>query len=120
MRKKRESIFPLIKKACKDKGMSLSRVLTLNGRSDGNSSAWRDGGFPRVDVMMDISETLDISIDELCYGVEKAKAIYIDDNQREWLSIIARIPMDRQKLCKDFLRTHAVIPDTYVEGEKIS
>ena len=116
--KKRQGIYDMILKACKYRDTSITRVLNTCGRSDGNTGTWKAGGFPRVDVVMDIAELLDLSLDEVCYGLNNSATVRLDDNQREWLAIIRRIPADRQEICKEFLKTHATIPDVYADDAK--
>lgn len=121
--KKRDSLHGLLNQACKNKGTNLTHIMEECGRSTSLPTGWKKG-FPRLDVAMDIAEYLGISMDELCYGIGNSKTVMITKNQAEWLEIISRIPEERQQLCKDFLKTHAIIPDKYEnaaeEGEKIS
>lgn len=120
---KRESVSGNIRSKCKERGTTITQVLVACGRSTSLSAGWKAGGFPRLDVVMDIAEHLGVSLDELCYGLGNAKAAIISSNQSEWLDIISRIPAERQQMCKDFLKTHAIIPEKYEvpeEGEKIS
>lgn len=116
----RESLYENFRHACSLKGTNVSTVLRECGRSTGNTGAWKVGAFPRLDVAMDIADYLGVSLDELCYGVEGSKAVIIDDSQREWLEIALRIPKDKQQMCKDFLKTHAVIPEKYEDRKKTS
>lgn len=115
----RKSIYEPFRNACKEKNTTLTNVLNEVGRSDGNTGSWKNGTYPKLDIVMDIAEYLNISLDELVYGIEECKAVLLDDNQREWLSIIKRIPDNKQALCKDFIKTHA-LPDKYEDKEKVS
>ena len=36
----------------------------------------------------------------------------------EWIEIITHIPDDKQEMCKDFLRTHMVIPEKYADRKR--
>lgn len=119
--KEREGILPTFRAVCKEHGTNITNALISCGRSSSLAAGWKVGGFPRLDVAMDIAEYLGVSLDELCYGLDDARTVILTENQREWLQIIKRIPEDRQGVCKDFLKTHAVIPEKYDEaGEKIS
>ena len=116
MRKiKRNGIYSYFKDACSKKGTSITHVLNECGRSNGNTGSWKEGSFPRLDVAMDIADYLGITLDELCYG-KNAKALYPNPNQREWLDIISRIPDDKQQMCKDFISTHAAVPEKYMNS----
>ena len=118
--KKRASIYNLLHEACREHGTTLSGVLLASGRSDGNMGTWKNGGFPRVDTALDIAEHLGITLDELCYGRMSAKAVTLDNNEREWLEIIKHIPTERQEICKEFLKTHATLPEKYADKKKVS
>lgn len=100
-----------IKKVCEQKGTNISAVLAAIGRATGNTGNWKIGKYPRVDIIMEMAEYLDVSTDLLLYGTEK------DDNHvdLEWVEIIKHIPEDRQKMCKDFLRTHMVLPEKHAD-----
>ena len=120
-KQERAGIYDQFRAACKFKRTTLTSVLKAINKSDGSVGAWKAGAFPRLDIVMDIAEYLDVSLDELCYGIGKAKSAMIDENQREWLGIVACIPSDKQDICKEFLKTHAVVPEKYdAIGEKIS
>lgn len=98
---------------CKQKGTTITGVLKALGKSTGSTGTWRDGKFPKLDTVMEMAEYLEVSLDELVYG--RTQHNELSDSEREWLDIIAHIPEDKQKMCKDFLRTHMVVPEKYVE-----
>lgn len=110
------------KDACERKGTNITSVLSEIGRASGNTGTWKVGKFPRLDIAMEMAEYLHISLDELVYGVgnapysaQKNELHGIDE---EWIDIISHIPDDRQGMCKDFLRTHMVLPDKYADSKK--
>ncbi|MCC8066388.1 MAG: helix-turn-helix domain containing protein [Clostridiales bacterium] len=110
-----------VKAACTRKGTNITTVLTEIGRATGNTGTWKLGKYPRLDLVMEMAEHLGVSVDELAYG--KGQAPYADQTQGneiddEWVDIITHIPEDRQQMCKDFLRTHMVIPEKYADGKK--
>lgn len=113
------------KDACERKGTNISTVLTELGRASGNTGNWKLGKYPRMDIVMEIAEYLHISTDELIYGQGQAPygCTKTHNNEsgnidHEWIEIISHIPDDRQQMCKDFLRTHMVIPEKYADGKK--
>lgn len=110
------------KDACERRGTNISTVLSEIGRASGNTGTWKVGKFPRLDIVMEMAEHLHISLDELVYGYgnapyssQKNEFHGIDE---EWIDIISHIPDDRQGMCKDFLRTHMVLPDKYADSKK--
>ena len=60
------------KAACERKGTTITAVLADIGRASGNTGGWKMGKFPRLDIVMEIAEHLQISIDELVYGLGQA------------------------------------------------
>lgn len=74
-------------------------------------------GSPSADLIAPIARFFHVSTDFLLTGEEvKAKTLSLEDE--EWLDIIRRIPEDRQSMCRDFLRTHMVIPEKYVDKKQ--
>lgn len=108
-------IYEEFKDACRRKGFKITKVLSEIGCSTGVTGGWKAGQYPRLDIAMRIAEYLDISLDELCYGLENSRCANLNESQREWLYIIDAIPSDKQEMCKDFLRTHAMMPPKYKE-----
>lgn len=106
-----EEIYKRFKNACASRGTTITQVLNAIGKSNSSTGSWKNGKFPRLDTVMEIAEYLHISLDELCYGIDGISARILSSNDREWLEIIERIPMDKQKMCKDFLRTHMTTPE---------
>ena len=74
-------------------------------------------GSPSADLIAPIAKFFHVSTDYLLTGKEaESKPISLEDE--DWLNIIHRIPEDRQSMCKDFLRTHMVIPDKYIDKKQ--
>ena len=96
---------------CKAKGTTLTGVLKALGKSTGSTGSWREGKYPKLDTVMEMADYLGVSLDELVYG--KTHSIELSESEQEWLDIVAHIPEDKQKMCKDFLRTHMVVPEKY-------
>lgn len=99
-------------RACRAKGTTITTVLKAIGKSSGNTGNWSAGGFPRLDIVMEMAKYLDISLDELVYG-HISSLNNLSDSEKEWLDIISRIPEDKQMLCKDILLSHLVAPENY-------
>lgn len=106
-----------IYKVCRDLGTSPTAVLKELGFSTGNVSKWKKGSVPNIDLALAISRKLGVSLDYLI-TLEGAPGNTLTDSEREWLSIISRIPEDKQQMCKDFLRTHMAVPDKYADIKK--
>lgn len=111
------TFYDNFKDACKRKGTTITKALKGIGRSTSCTGAWAKGQYPGLDICMELADYLGISIDELARGIPAGSygSGQLSESEIEWLSIIARIPLDRQEMCKDFLRTHATIPEKYTD-----
>lgn len=107
--------------ACERHGTNITAVLKELGRASGNTGTWKVGRYPKLDIVMEIAEYLHISLDELVYGIGQAPYPETQkdelDIDSEWVEIISHIPAERQQMCKDFLRTHMVIPEKYADSK---
>ena len=101
---------------CRSIGTTITGVLKAIGKSTGSTGTWREGKFPKLDTVMEMAEYLGVSLDELVYGETHKNEL--SDSDREWLDIIAHIPEEKQKMCKDFLRTHMVVPEKYADRKR--
>lgn len=54
-----------LKSICKQKGISLSKVLTNCGLSKSHGTYWKNGGLPKSDVVTKIADYLNVSVDSL-------------------------------------------------------
>lgn len=118
------NFYENVRAACSRKGTTLTEVLKAIGRSTGATGAWKSGMLPKLDVAIQLADYLEISLDELVYGPEgiekwfpEAPQSELTGEQQEWLEILSHIPDDRKQMCKDFLRTHMVVPEKYASGK---
>ncbi len=107
-----------LKKICKEKGTSPTTVLKELDLSTGSTGRWKAGSAPNIVIVQKIAEHLGVSIDYLVTGVEDSKGSNYPDIDSEWIDIISRIPEEHQEMCKDFLRTHMVIPEKYADRKR--
>ena len=122
-----------IYKICRDKGTSPTVILKELGYSTGNVSKWKSGSVPNIEMALAIARKLGVSLDYLItlenelretlwnslITLEKSPLdSALSESDREWLNIIALIPEDKQEMCKDFLRTHMVVPEKFVDQKK--
>ena len=117
------SFYENCNKCCKDHGTSISAVVTALGYSNGSPTAWKNGAMPKIDVVSDIADYLDVSLDELVYGEERfrerAKEFYsLSEEQFDLLRVFDCIPPDKHQLCIDFLKTHVAEPEKEEEGKR--
>lgn len=109
--------YDIIYKICNEKGTTPTTVLKALGFSTGNVSKWKGGSVPNIDLAYQIAQYLGISMDYLVTGEETHDSAFTGLDP-EWIDIITHIPEEKQKMCKDFLRTHMVIPDKYEDRKR--
>ena len=52
------------KAACARKGTTITAVLAEIGRASGNTGGWKMGKYPRLDIVTEIADYLNISLDD--------------------------------------------------------
>lgn len=109
--------YDTFKDVCNEKGTTVTALLKELGKSTGCTGNWRKGSFPSLDIVMDMAAHLGVSLDKLVYNREPLPES-ISASDQEWLAIISQIPEEKQEMCKDFLRTHAAVPEKYVNEKK--
>lgn len=73
-----QSFYESLKSACKDRHVSMTGMLEDLGRSPGCLSSWKSGSFPHINMVIEIANYLNMSLDDLVFGTTSAKAP-IDD-----------------------------------------
>ena len=106
-----ERVFFLLDKY----GLQQKELADAINVSKATVNGWKiRKGSPSADLISPIAKFFHVSTDFLLTGEEaESKTLSLEDE--EWLNIIHRIPEDRQSMCKDFLRTHMVIPEKYAD-----
>lgn len=118
------NFYDTVNEICKRNGTTATTVLREIGASTGNVSKWKNGSIPNIDLALRIAERLDITLDYLVTGIPDRQPLKLVANSelsasdQEWLSIVHQIPDDKQDMCKDFLCTHAVVPEKYADVKK--
>lgn len=118
------NFYNTVNEICKRNGTTATTVLREIGASTGNVSKWKNGSIPNIDLALRIAEHLDITLDYLVTGIPDRQPLKLVENSelsasdQEWLFIVRQIPDDKQDMCKDFLRTHAVVPEKYMDVKK--
>lgn len=111
-----DNFYENFKAACRAKQTTPTTILKKIGRSTSLTGSWQQGVSPSLQVLSEICEALNISLDELCYGREYFESLfpkrqYLSQEDQEWLAIIHGIPEDRRRMCRDFLYTHMMIKE---------
>ena len=57
--------YARLEQLCSDKKISVSKLAETVGISKGNTSTWKKGGNPSIDVLIKMAEALDCSVDYL-------------------------------------------------------
>ena len=109
--------YDSFRSVCERKGTTVSTVLKRIGRSTGLTGGWSKGGSPTLEVAEEMARYLGVTIDELATGHAPVSAV-LSENEKEWLEIIHQIPDDKQEICKEFLKTHAVAPKKFEDESK--
>ena len=72
-----------LKQACKKNGTSVTAILKKIGMGTANGTFWKNGSSPSGDVIVQLSELLNVSTDYLLMGKEKSLSPELsEDKQR--------------------------------------
>ena len=103
---------------CKEKGTTVTALLKKLGKSTGSTGKWKNGSYPSLDMVMEMADYLGVSLDKLVYNREPSSSLPSGSTiDPEWVDIISHIPEDKQQVCKDFLRTHMVVPEKFADQD---
>ena len=111
-------LYDRFREACEKRGTTITQVLRDIGRAEGNTGSWKAGKSPKLDIVMEMAEHLNMTLDDFVYGDNPPIAkpstqnSELSDMEQELLEVFSHIPADRQQLCLDFLRTHMVQPES--------
>jgi len=76
--------YERLKRACQDKDISVSQLLSTLGFSTSNGTYWRKGVIPKGEKLLEIAKYLEVSVDYLIRG----EAYYKPDNTvREFVRV---------------------------------
>ena len=75
--------YDRLKKVCKLKGTTVSKMLADLSMSTSSTGSWKKGMLPKGEALKAISEYLNISVDYLLFG--DVRFTPITDDEREFL-----------------------------------
>ena len=67
--------YERLKKACKEKGTSVTAMVKRLGLSSGNVTNWKNGRLPKTEIALKIAEYLNVSVYDLMGEEHKAPRI---------------------------------------------
>lgn len=70
---------------CKKKGTSVTAIIKEIGLNPTSGTYWKKGSFPSGDILVKLSERLNVSIDYLLTGKEKSSKSDLTDLELELL-----------------------------------
>lgn len=62
--------YQMLKKACKNAGTTVTATLKAIGIGTANGTYWKNGSMPTSDILIKLSEFLNVSTDYLLFGKE--------------------------------------------------
>lgn len=91
--------YEQLKKACREKGTSVTAVLKKIGVGTANGTYWKNGSVPSSDIVIQLAEFLDVSTDYLLVGKEKdvKPIITLSENEQELLEVFGKFT-DREQI----------------------
>ena len=101
-----------LKTACSNKGISITALLKELGISSANGTFWKRGSYPNGDILIEISNFLEVSTDYLLTGKEQSiQKEQLSENERNLLEKYKQLnPTNKAKILERI--------DTLLEIEK--
>ena len=77
--------YSVFENLCKEKGTTPTALALKLGLSKGNTTSWKKGGNPSVEILMQLSDELNCTTDYLLTGKEKSSKSELSDLELELL-----------------------------------
>ena len=61
-------LYDRFREACEKRGTTITQVLRDIGRAEGNTGSWKAGKSPKLDIVMEMAEHLNMTLDDFVYG----------------------------------------------------
>ncbi len=85
--------YERLRDICKERGTTVTNMLSKLGISTGSTGNWKRGSLPNGDILMKIADYLDTSIDYILLGEFRSDL----NNDEKQLVELYRITPDRAK-----------------------
>lgn len=67
-------LYDNLKQACTEKGITVTGLLNSLGISTANGTFWKNGSYPKGDIIIKLAQSLDVSTDFLLLGKSEHNA----------------------------------------------
>lgn len=79
--------YTVFENLCKEKGTNPTALSLKLGLSKGNTTSWKKGGNPSVEVLMQIADELNCTTDYLLTGKEKSPSMELSEDELQLLEM---------------------------------
>ena len=62
-------LYDRFREACEKRGTTITQVLRDIGRAEGNTGSWKAGKSPKLDIVMEMAEHLNMTLDILYMAI---------------------------------------------------
>lgn len=94
--------YEQLKQACKEKHTSITATLKQIGIGTANGTYWKNGSVPSSDIVVQLSEFLNVSTDYLLKGKEKSSpTVQLTADERELLDNFKKLSYDNKIRVKE-------------------
>ena len=86
-----------LKAICTEKGLKISPVVLECGGTRGMLGGWKNGAAPNSDIIMKLSERLNVPTDVLLFGKDSRDIIIAtDEDEQQMLRLFRSLPDKEQ------------------------
>ncbi len=87
-----------LKAICTEKGLKITPVVLECGGTRGMLGGWKNGAAPNSDIIMKLSERLNVPTDVLLFGKDSRDIIIAtDEDEQQMLRLFRSLP-DREQI----------------------
>ena len=96
-----------------ERGFSQKALAEALGTKPATVSGWnKPNRNPSSEYIVAIARFLHVPVYYLLTGEDEPE-VPVTKEDLDWLNVIHQIPEERRDMCKDFLRTHMVVPEKH-------
>jgi transcriptional regulator with XRE-family HTH domain len=104
--------YQRLHKICKNKGITVTKMVKELGLSSANMSNWKNGRLPKTEIAFKIANYLDISVYELMGEEEQEnkkspEELKLNEGEKMVLDLFRQIPKERQRAFLEMGRLYA-------------
>lgn len=89
--------YTAFEQLCREKGTTPTAITEKIGLKKGNTTKWKNGGNPSIEILLTLSVELECTVDYLLTGKEKSPSISLSDDEQKLLGYFKELSPNVQQ-----------------------